>query len=210
MSRLVRAAFRQNTREQQRLQCANRSPPALLFKIQAMRRLHRGGSVSRKQGSEDPPQDPEVLACGVLFRAFTATFKEIERALLGTGITAPQVYALRFLKSGPSPMTPGRLADSLAQESQAVTGLLDRLEEQGWVYRVRDLPDRRSRRLELTDAGAQKLTEAQAAGDPAMILVLSGLTTEEVQQLGGLLERLRSSAQLRLGRANSRAHLVPP
>jgi DNA-binding MarR family transcriptional regulator len=149
--------------------------------------------------SAEGPETPEILVCGLLYQSFTAIFKETERALAGVGISGPQAFALSCLKYGTAPMTPVRLASYLAQESQSLTGLLDRMEAQGWVRRVRDLPDRRSLRLELTLAGDRKLAEAQIAGGPAMILALSDLSGDEVCQLGNLLERVRSSALARLG-----------
>jgi DNA-binding MarR family transcriptional regulator len=156
-------------------------------------------NVARAEYAESEFQDPEILVCGLIYQTFTAIFKETERALASVGISGPQAFALSCLKYGTAPMTPVRLASYLAQESQSLTGLLDRMEAQGWVRRVRDLPDRRSLRLEITQAGERKLVEAQAAGGPAMILALSELTTGEVHQLGDLLERVRSSALERLG-----------
>jgi DNA-binding MarR family transcriptional regulator len=152
-----------------------------------------------EMAAESEPQVPEVLVCGLLYQTFTAIFKETERALAGVGISGPQAFALSCLKYGTAPMTPVRLANYLAQESQSLTGLLDRMEAQGWVRRVRDLPDRRSLRLELTAAGERKLAEANGAGGPAMVLALSELTPAEVRQLGDLLERIRSAALTRLG-----------
>ncbi|HTE85995.1 MAG TPA: MarR family transcriptional regulator [Dehalococcoidia bacterium] len=145
------------------------------------------------------PEMAEILVCGLLYQTFTAIFKETERALAGVGVSGPQAFALNCLKYGTAPMTPARLASYLAQESQSLTGLLDRMEAQGWVRRVRDLPDRRSLRIELTTIGEEKLVEAQAAGRPAMLTALSELTGGEVQQLGDLLERIRTAALLRLG-----------
>lgn len=142
---------------------------------------------------------PSILVWALLYQTFTAIFKETERALAPAGISGPQTFALACLKYGTAPMIPARLANYLAQESQSLTGLLDRMEAQGWVRRVRDLPDRRSLRIELTTAGEEKLADAQDLGTPAMLRAFEALDVEEVMQLGALLERLRSAALLRLG-----------
>ena len=78
-------------------------------------------------------------------------------------------------------LTPGRLADELGLSPAATTALLDRLTASGLVERVRDLPDRRQVRLQLTtqaqrlgaellapwarriDAASSRLTEAEAS-----------------------------------------------
>ena len=45
---------------------------------------------------------------------------------------------------------PYLVADALGQESQTITGVVDRLEREGYLVRVRDLKDRRAVRLEVT------------------------------------------------------------
>lgn len=142
---------------------------------------------------------PPILVWALLYQTFTAIFKETERALANAGISGPQAFALMCLKYGTSPMIPARLANYLAQESQSLTGLLDRMESQGWVRRVRDLPDRRSLRIELTEKGAAKLTQAEELGLPAMERAFSCVSEQELVQLGDTLERLRTAALLRLG-----------
>ncbi|MGI8549728.1 MAG: MarR family winged helix-turn-helix transcriptional regulator [Dehalococcoidia bacterium] len=142
---------------------------------------------------------PPVLVWALLYQTFTAIFKETERALAPAAISGPQAFALACLKYGTMPMIPARLANYLAQESQSLTGLLDRMENQGWVRRVRDLPDRRSLRIELTEKGEQKLEMAQQLGMPAMLQAFECLDPDEVIQLGDLLERCRTAALTRLG-----------
>ncbi|WP_165491796.1 MarR family winged helix-turn-helix transcriptional regulator [Egibacter rhizosphaerae] len=59
----------------------------------------------------------------------------------------------------PDPMTMGELADSLGLSTPALTGRIDRLEQRGWVQRVRSADDRRRIQLRITshahDATAQ-------------------------------------------------------
>src|SRR5439155_4384461 len=91
-----------------------------------------------------------------LYLTYSVIFKAIERSIAPQKVTLPQAMALNTIKYGEEPMTPSRLAQYLTQETQSVTGLIDRMEKQGWVRRVRDLKDRRAIRLELTDAGDAK------------------------------------------------------
>ena len=106
-------------------------------------------------------------------------------------------------------MLPARLAGYLAQESQSLTGLLDRMEAHSWVRRVHNLPDRRSLRIELTPQGQTKLALAQELGQHAMYKAFAGLTADEVVELGNLLERVRTSALVRLGLDPAEARAWP-
>lgn len=145
------------------------------------------------------PRDPRAVTWALLYQTFTAIFKETERALTPAGISGPQAFALACLKYGGSPMIPSRLAGFLAQESQSLTGLIDRMEQQGWVRRIRDLPDRRSLRLEITPAGEKQLEDAQREGYRATASIFSCLDDAEIRTLAELLERVRSSSLDRLG-----------
>ncbi len=148
---------------------------------------------------EFDPGDPKAITWALLYQTFTAVFKETERALSPTGISGPQAFALSCLKYAGGPMIPSRLAGFLAQESQSLTGLIDRMEQQGWVRRVRDLPDRRSLRLEITPAGEQQLEAAQREGFRATVAIFACLNDDEIMTLAGLLERIRTSSLERLG-----------
>jgi DNA-binding MarR family transcriptional regulator len=68
------------------------------------------------------------------------------------------------------------------------------MEQQGWVVRLRDLPDRRAIRLQLTDVGHRVLLDATAVGDAALTELFAGVRPAEL----GLLTRL-------LGRAYEQA-----
>ena len=125
----------------------------------------------------------------MLQAAYSAAFKALERALVPIGATLSQLQALQVLAAGPHPVTPSRLAEALALETQTVTGLVDRMERRGWVERVRDLADRREIRLQLTDAGQSVLVEASAATDPALAQLFAGLTPAELGLLSRLLGR---------------------
>ena len=145
------------------------------------------------------PRDPKAVTWALLYQTFTAIFKETERALSPAGISGPQTFALACLKYGGSPMIPSRLASYLAQESQSLTGLIDRMEQHGWVRRVRDLPDRRSLRLEITSAGESKLDEALGQGLRAATSIFECLDPDELHRLAELLERVRTASLDRLG-----------
>ncbi len=88
-----------------------------------------------------------------LYRTTNAFVRELDRRLVQEhDITFIQAVTLLAIGSFDRPQ-PRLVADFLSQQSQTVTGVLDRLERAGHVQRVRDLEDRRAVRLELTESG---------------------------------------------------------
>ncbi|MBI2761397.1 MAG: MarR family transcriptional regulator [Chloroflexi bacterium] len=137
-------------------------------------------------------QEPEVSRAAThawrqLYLTYSVIFKAIERSIAATNVTLPQALALNTIRYGEGPMTPSRLAHYLTQETQSVTGLIDRMERQGWVRRVRDLPDRRAIRLELTEAGARKLDETVQPGYETTERMFGRLSEKETVELTRLL-----------------------
>lgn len=125
-----------------------------------------------------------------LYLTYSVIFKALERSIAAKHVTLPQAMALSTIKNGEGPMTPSRLAQYLTQETQSVTGLIDRMEKQGWVRRVRDLKDRRAIRLELTDAGAAKLDETIRPGADVTTLLFSSLDEKQIEQVTSLLQQV--------------------
>ena len=118
----------------------------------------------------------------------------LEHGLAPLGITPLQLSILRALHTSPGPLTIGQLGRALALTQQAMTLMMDRVEQRGWVRRVRDLPDRRTIRVELTAAGQAKLVETLPVEAAIIEAMFGRLTPAEVTTLTGLLERLVPSA----------------
>ncbi len=139
------------------------------------------------------PRAP-VYAWRQLYLTYSVIFKSIERSIAHTGVTLPQAMALNTIRYGEGPMTPSRLAQQLMQETQSVTGLIDRMERQGWVRRVRDLSDRRAIRLELTEEGGRKLDETVRPGREMTERMFVRLSEKQTQELTDLLSQVYTGA----------------
>jgi DNA-binding MarR family transcriptional regulator len=74
------------------------------------------------------------------------------------GLTGPQLTTLRVI-SRLQPVSAGDLAKSANFNRGTLTGILDRLEANGFISRNRYAPDRRSVILKLTAAGKRILAE---------------------------------------------------
>lgn len=120
----------------------------------------------------------------------------IERALADAGLDLnfSQFLALKRLGED-GPMAPGELARSLHYNPGALTRLLDKLEQSGYLQRVPDPDDRRALRLELTAAGQQILARMIACGNAAAERAFAEITDAERRQLHGLLSRVLDHLQ---------------
>jgi len=109
------------------------------------------------------------------------------------GLTPMQAMLLDRMDEGAAlPMT--GLARELRCDTSNLTGLADRLEEQGLVERLTPRHDRRVRGLALTDKGRavrQALATSIREGNP----LLDALTPAECETLSHLLTRMIEAAQ---------------
>lgn len=142
---------------------------------------------------------PRVVATRLLNHAYSVSYRLSEHRLRPVGVSPVQFRALSLTRLLPPPVTPSVLALHLALDSRTVSDLVSRLEVCGWVRRVRDLPDRRAVRLELTEEGEHMLS---ASWGPAMAIsdeVWSDVSIEELQPVLRVLRRVRDAALEKLG-----------
>jgi DNA-binding MarR family transcriptional regulator len=101
-------------------------------------------------------------------------------------VSTPQLNCLLALyEKGPLP--PSRIAKEVLVESSTVTGIIDRLEQKGFVRRVRSAQDRRKIFIELTESG-QIL--AESAPPLVQQKIYDGLKDLEGKNLEVILEGL--------------------
>jgi MarR family transcriptional regulator, lower aerobic nicotinate degradation pathway regulator len=86
--------------------------------------------------------------------------------------------------------TQATIADSLGYDRSWLVGLLDELEEAGWVERKRDPADRRRHLVSLKPAGKKKLEELRAISRRIEDDFLDGLDPEERNRLHAVLRKL--------------------
>ncbi|WP_320777884.1 MarR family winged helix-turn-helix transcriptional regulator [Streptomyces sp. CRN 30] len=101
-------------------------------------------------------------------------------------------------------MRMSRLAELLAVDMSVTSRHVAHVAERGWIERLPDPADKRSRTLSLTPAGWAQLDELNACTTQLLADRLSDWTEDEVRQLIQLMARLRES----FGdcRAGPRAH----
>ncbi|EED36853.1 transcriptional regulator, MarR family [Luminiphilus syltensis NOR5-1B] len=95
----------------------------------------------------------------LLRRIIRATYLHSRKLEKKTGLTTPQLMALRTIDDLKEP-TVSDIAKSVSLSLATVTTLLNRLEKQGMVHRERSTIDRRRVIVTLTEVGQKKLDAA--------------------------------------------------
>lgn len=141
----------------------------------------------------------------MLHQARDVIFKVRERELKKYGISSRKAAVLFNIEAIGYKSTPSEIARHLLRESHSVSSILDRMEKQGLVKKVKDLDRKNMVRVYLTDKG-QKVYD-KAAKRESICEIISCLSDEERRQLISSLKKLRNKALKQLG-LEDRAHLL--
>ena len=140
---------------------------------------------------------PDALRAYIkLLRASRAVVARVEPRLTAHGLTTTQFGVLEaVLHKGP--LTQRELGRKVLTSAGNMTDVIDKLHARGLVQRQRCKDDRRSVRVELTEAGRQLGASLfpNHAGD--ISCAMAGLTSSELRTLGDLLRRLGTAAERR-------------
>ena len=125
--------------------------------------------------------------------AITSTYKtllrESEELLSKEGITRAQFHALRCAAKGPIPMKD--ISEKMFVTRANITGLVDKLESNGLVKRMRHQRDRRTTIIRLTPKGISVEKRLASKYREFMHNSLKVLTEEEQRNLRNTLLKLQ-------------------
>ena len=114
------------------------------------------------------------------------------------GISMAQLHILYTLQgSGEMPMS--RLAEVLHVSLSSATGLIDRIEERGFVERTRVPEDRRIVLIRVTDAGRRMLEEVDAISSDLLRSVFGRIGRSQLGAVGRAIAELRSALEEETG-----------
>lgn len=122
-----------------------------------------------------------------------------ESELVETGTTREQFLALWLMKFmgevSDNPIKVTDLASSLYRSVNSTSSLIDRMEKNGLVRKVRDIPDRRAIRLLVTPKGDDAFEIGLKSQRPMIKRIFSTFKDEEIKKLLSLLRTLKSKVQ---------------
>ncbi len=140
-------------------------------------------------------QIPMVESCelvGLLTHLQQCISKSLEDALKDYGLSVAKYNILNALAEGGGRLPFSTLVEQLGCVRSNVTGLVDRLQEDGLVRRVDHPEDRRMLFAELTEAGQALFTATAPGYDAAIERVFGALDEKQRDTLGQLLRILQS------------------
>jgi len=124
-----------------------------------------------------------VIAWDQLHGDFGKLFRE-------NGLTPTVFNAMRILVQGPKEgMRIGEVGAGLIQRVPDITRLLDRMERDGFVSRIRNKDDRRAVTVRLTPEGRRKCESMYASVTKMHASQLQHMTDRELSTLAKLLEK---------------------
>ena len=109
--------------------------------------------------------------------------------------TLPRFDVLAQLDRAEGDMTMGQLSSQLMVSNGNITGLIDRLVQEGFVLRQPAPSDRRTQLVRLTDAGRSAFQAMVPEHEGWVANMMSGLDRDEINELLRLLGRLKSSVK---------------
>ena len=107
------------------------------------------------------------------------------------GLTCSQYNVLRILRGEGKPLPSLEIADRMIQVVPAITGLIDRLEQQKLVVRRRSTEDRRVVFVEITNKALEVLKKLDKPLEQLHQGLVGHLSRAELESLTRLLEKAR-------------------
>jgi DNA-binding MarR family transcriptional regulator len=138
-----------------------------------------------------PFESPEQEAALSVLRTSDQLQIRFARLLREHGLTPSQYNVLRILRGEGKPLPILEIANRTIAVVPGITGLIDRLEQAGFVNRLRCEKDRRVIHVALTDRGTKTLA---GLDEPLLALhreLLGHLSRAELTELIRLLEKVR-------------------
>ena len=146
-----------------------------------------GSAVRQGDGVQEQAFRTLIRTLGLLDRVMQPYFA-------GHGISGAKWGTLRALhraeQDGHESLRMTELSERLLVRPPSVTGVIDRLERDGWVVRDAAPDDLRARRVRLTPAGRRIVEQVLAGHHEQIDRVMGGLSEDEQVELNRLLERL--------------------
>ena len=139
---------------------------------------------------------PRDVAVSGIMQSLRRIFKAIQdyshEVSKSYGITGPQLWVIKsiFLNGK---LSLGDLGKGMYLQPSTITGLIDALEQRGYVARVRDQEDRRVVKIQLTPKG-QRL--AKKAPNPAQGKMIYGLTKLRGHELNLIFNSLQKLVEI--------------
>ena len=154
-----------------------------------------GKSLQQELGKKKPFESPEKEAMLNIVRTSDQFQNRFGKLFRSFGLTGSQHNVLRILRGEGRPMRCDEIRQRMIQVVPAMTGLLDRLEKEGFVTRTRCEKDGRVIYVDLTTKAKTVIQKIDGPLTNLYQQCLGHLSQTELKQLSALLEKARQSLQ---------------
>jgi len=152
-----------------------------------------GKSLQQELGKKKPFESPEKEAMLNIARTSDQFQNRFGKLFREFGLTGSQHNVLRILRGEGRPMRCDEIRQRMIQVVPAMTGLLDRLEKEGFVTRTRCEQDGRVVHVDLTTKAKTVLQKIDGPLADLYRECLGHMSRAELEQLSSLLEKARQS-----------------
>jgi DNA-binding MarR family transcriptional regulator len=141
--------------------------------------------------------DPDYELWYLFHQTSDAMGRARENELRQIGISRMQRAVLFIVKAVKVPATPAEISRWLFREPHTVSGLLNRMEKQGLVRKVKDLERKNLIRVVITEKGEEAYNRSRET--KVVHKILSCLSPKKKDNLRAYLKRLRNEALAQTG-----------
>lgn len=132
--------------------------------------------------------DLESCICFINNRVSKKMADMFNERLAAFGVTRVQWIAMYYLlKYGV--MSQKDLADRMDLKESTVARLVDRMESENLIERIKDASDRRVTNIELTESGRKRMEELLPEGQKMSDFFSKGITDEEIEVFKRVLDK---------------------
>jgi DNA-binding MarR family transcriptional regulator len=163
-----------------------------ILKIVGLQIMHEGAAMIVEDQRQATLDSIDGLLRMLIWHAQKQASHTLSRPEIG--LTLPQMMTL-YAIHGAQTCRMSDLADVTQQSAGTLTGIVDRLIDDGLVERVRDVTDRRVVHVALTPAGTARLSAVETARRDDMAHTLEAFDDDELRALARLLHRFLEGVQ---------------
>ncbi len=158
-----------------------------------MKSGYRSMGLQQELGFLNPIETSEHEAVMNIVLTGTLLSKIGDKILKPLGLTDAQFNVLMLLKyqSEHGEMNQTNLGSKLLVNRSNVTGLIDRMEQAGWVQRTPDPSDRRVHIVKISSSGRRILEKAEKMYFNGVKKVMSSLSENDQKRLCSIMEKIR-------------------
>lgn len=137
-------------------------------------------------------EDAAISKIELLLRSICFDIKQRGREILADfDITPPQFNALQFLVDE-GELTVSELSSRLYLAPSTITDLIDRMEKNSLVIRVRDTKDRRIVKIQVQEKGNRLISQVIAKRCDYLSGLLKGMPQEDMERFIGYLDSINA------------------